>query len=583
VAVATGEEHTCALLANGTGRCWGQNIDGQLGDNSTERFRFMPVTVTGLTSAVAITAGRFHSCALLANGTVRCWGTNVNGSVGDGTRTMRRVPVPVVGLSNAVAIVAAGEHTCALLADGSVRCWGDTSSGVLGDGSTISLRLTPVAVNGLVDAVAIATGSAHSCAARVDGGVSCWGSNFVGQLGTGDATGMDQRTPIRITVFNAVAISGGNGHTCALLAGGGAQCWGWNTSGVLGDGTTMQRLFPTTVTAQFNTSFRGATRIAAGYLHTCATLASGSLACWGENGNGQLGDGTTTDRLRPPAQVSSSISISSVLSISLNIDPRVTLEDDVREATVTVLAACEEGQELHVDVVLTQGAVFGRGSGVQACVGGLGRYPIVISAPSGAALRAGAATVQADALIVDSGDVVDTQSWTRAVQVLGTDGSLEGSASGIGTGTDNGSVRVTGLFTAEDSVSLDQATLTVSALLLEAGGAGELVRGAGGAALVPLTLVARAGATPTAAIYQTASGVRPVVRAEVKSRDADSGIMEYLLTVDRATIPALPAGCSAAAATTSLRTRFSLKVGAETLELDLTVPWRCLGTQLRTP
>jgi hypothetical protein len=124
--------------------------------------------------------------------------------------------------------------------------------------------------------------------------------------------------------------------------------------------------------------------------------------------------------------------------------------------------------------------------------------------------------------------------------------------------------------------------LTVSALLLEAGGAGELVRGAGGAALVPLTLVARAGATPTAAIYQTESGVRPVVRAEVKSRDADSGIMEYLLTVDRATIPAPPAGCSAAAAT-SLRTRFSLKVGAETLELDLTVPWRCLGTQLRTP
>jgi hypothetical protein len=133
--------------------------------------------------------------------------------------------------------------------------------------------------------------------------------------------------------------------------------------------------------------------------------------------------------------------------------------------------------------------------------------------------------VQADAIIVENGIVVETQQWTRAVNVVGTDGSLEGSASGIGSGTDNGSVRVSGQFTAEESLSLDQATLTVTALLLESGGAGELVRGAGGAALLPLTLPARAGSTPTAAIYQTPSGVRPVVRAEMKSRDPHTGIV----------------------------------------------------------
>jgi hypothetical protein len=262
----------------------------------------------------------------------------------------------------------------------------------------------------------------------------------------------------------------------------------------------------------------------------------------------------------------------------------VTLGEDVREATVNILAACEEGQELHVDVVLTQGGVSGHGSAVHACVAGLGAYPVTVLASGNAAFRGGAATVQADAVIIENGVAVDTQQWTRAVQLLGTDGSLEGSASGVGSGTDNGSVRLSGQFTAEDTVSLDQATLSITALLLESGGTGELVRGAGGAALLPLTLTARAGSTPTAAIYQTASGVRPVVRAEMKIRDPDTGIVEFSIAIDRATMPAGPTLCSGGRTpTTSLRTRFSLHAGGTSVDLDLTVPWRCLGTQLKTP
>ena len=257
-------------------------------------------------------------------------------------------------------------------------------------------------------------------------------------------------------------------------------------------------------------------RIATGNSHTCSSQATGGLLCWGNNESGQLGDGTTTSRLRP-ALLSIRTPPGSVLSVTLNIDPRVTLEDDVREVTVKILAACGEGQELQLDVALTQGAVSGRGSAVHTCVGGLSSYPVTVSSSGGTAFRAGPATVEADAIIVDDGAVVDTQHWGRAVDVLGTDGSLEGSASGIGTGKDDASVRLTGQFTAETAISLDEARLTVGALLLEAGGAGELVRAAGGSALLPLTLVARAGSTPTAAIYETASGAQPIVRVEVKT------------------------------------------------------------------
>jgi len=174
VAITAGSSHTCAVLADGTVRCWGDNWGFQLGDG-TRISSSVPVAVTGISSAVAIAAGANHTCALLADGAIRCWGAGGYGQLGDGTwRGSSTVPVPVTGISTAVAIAAGWFHTCAVLADGAVRCWGsnDHGSGQLGDGTTASSNV-PVPVTGISTTVAVAAGVHHTCAVLADGAVRC--------------------------------------------------------------------------------------------------------------------------------------------------------------------------------------------------------------------------------------------------------------------------------------------------------------------------------------------------------------------------------------------------------------------------
>jgi alpha-tubulin suppressor-like RCC1 family protein len=301
VAIAAGENFTCVLRVDGTARCWGFGNSGQLG-NGTFNNSSVPVTVSGLSNAVAITAGRGHACALLADGTARCWGSGNSGKLGNGSAADQESPVPVSGLNGAVAVVAGYFHTCALLVDGSGQCWGRNLEGQLGDGTLVS-KTVPTPVSQLTQAIAIATGFTHTCAVRSDGGMRCWGNNQGGQLGDGTTTSrLDAGTPV-VGLSNAVEVTAGDLHTCALDTSGTARCWGDNGFGQLGNGTFSPSSVPATVTGVTgSTAGRGI--VAGGNAFSCARRASGAAACWGQDSEGELGNGSPFADSSKPLTVS---------------------------------------------------------------------------------------------------------------------------------------------------------------------------------------------------------------------------------------------------------------------------------------
>lgn len=291
VQIDSGKGHTCAVMSDGSARCWGRNDSGRLGDGTTVE-RYTPVAVSGLNKVAAISAGGAHTCALLFDGTVRCWGSNAGGQLGDGTTTDKSTAVFVSGVSNAVSISAGYAHTCAVLSDATARCWGENDYGQLGDGTTTD-RHTPTSVSGLGDADSISTGAEHTCTLTSSGSVRCWGRNNHGQLGDGTVT--DRLIPVLVSGLNdGDSLSAGSRHTCAIISDGTARCWGDNAFGRLGDGTTTDRHTPVAVSGLSNVA-----SISAGGLHTCAVLYNYTGKCWGMNNHGQLGDGSTTVRVAP--------------------------------------------------------------------------------------------------------------------------------------------------------------------------------------------------------------------------------------------------------------------------------------------
>jgi len=276
--------------------CWGDNSKGELGNNTTTDAT-SAVKVKKLSAVQAITTSDLHACALAHHGEVLCWGSNSNGQLGDGTTTDRHTPVQVTGLpANATQVEAGGRHTCALLVDGTVWCWGKGGNGELGNGST-SDSSVPVQVTGLPAAVQIAIGGNQlsgnsSCALTMSGGVFCWGWNNSGQLGNGTTT--DSDVPVAVTGLGSgvLAIADDGSTACAVTTAETASCWGDNSVGELGDGAIGGNV-TTPVTVGGFTALGGAISSENG-ASVCGISITGAAVCWGWNGDGQLGDGSTT-------------------------------------------------------------------------------------------------------------------------------------------------------------------------------------------------------------------------------------------------------------------------------------------------
>jgi alpha-tubulin suppressor-like RCC1 family protein/pimeloyl-ACP methyl ester carboxylesterase len=297
-AIAVGANFGCAL-GSGQVKCWGNNSNGQLGTGNTIDHISIFLPIGNLSNVTAIAAGATHTCARISNSTVKCWGANANGQVGNNTTTQRLQPAVVSGLSTATGITLGASHSCAKLSDNTVKCWGLNTSGQIGDGTTTQ-RNTPVAVTGVTGVSQVTTGNAFTCALLSTSDVKCWGSNDGGQLAQGTASLRGRPTLIQATTLNRVMdVVTGDKHTCVLWDTGAVKCWGANDSGQLGNGTTNPSSSPVDVTG-----ITTAIAISAGFNHTCALMSSGSIKCWGENANGQLGNGGIFSYSTTPVSVS---------------------------------------------------------------------------------------------------------------------------------------------------------------------------------------------------------------------------------------------------------------------------------------
>lgn len=341
--VSAGDRFTCAVRTNGAVACWGRNDYGQLGNGTINQptHSSTPVPVVGITNAISVTAGADHACALLANGSAKCWGSGLYGRLGAGNDNSSATPVTVVGgARDLISLSAGNEHTCAVRSSGQAVCWGAGGNGQLGNSGTGNAN-TPVTVSSPNDGFQISAGALHTCLVHNGGGLTCWGANYAGQLGDGTknqtlvpvgvagstqfwthvAAGYDQTcgqvktgftfcwgsnsvgqigadiptVPESLVPYSTGVIPTGFGHSsgpgfsCAVQATGRPGCWGSNSSGQFGLPTpAVSRNFV------YIPGLQSITIMSAGSSHVCAVAANGSVYCWGSNLLGELGNGTTS-------------------------------------------------------------------------------------------------------------------------------------------------------------------------------------------------------------------------------------------------------------------------------------------------
>lgn len=355
LSIAAAHHFTCALTVDGTAYCWGLNSNGQLGNGSIDSSN-VPVLVSTSTrfSAIAaadrsvcalsiggdvwcwgqvpgqssgasptpveqvaaaqplrsIVVGSEFACGLDANGTAYCWGVNHNGQLGVGDTTARATPTPVAGALEFTELSAGFWHTCGIASAGAAYCWGDNSFGESGGGPAVSRVLVPTAVGTPEPLSSIDAGAVLACGIAASGSAYCWGGNASAQLGDGTTT--TRFTPtlvaggISFATIRAARNNQSTGHTCGIARDGTAYCWGYDTHGQTGTlatdscaGDGLPSAVACTRSPTIVAGLGDAVAIDAGVVHSCAISSTGTMRCWGFNAEGELGDGTNTERPTP--------------------------------------------------------------------------------------------------------------------------------------------------------------------------------------------------------------------------------------------------------------------------------------------
>ncbi|SRR6266571_1629664 len=310
--LSVGYGHSCGVARGGAAFCWGVNVYGALGDGTTED-RYTPTAVAGSLVFTSISTGIAHSCGITTDQAAYCWGWNY---LGDGSTTNSAVPVAVAGGLHFAMVSVGASYACGVTTDSVAYCWGDGTYGSLGDGVSIPrdgghAQLSPVPV---VGGLRFATVSAayFTCGITTVGAAYCWGPNIYGELGNGSAgpetcdTYPCSTTPLPVLgglTFATVSVGigyDGIGYACGVTTTGAAYCWGNNTHGQLGDGTTTDRTSPVAVLGGHKFAMvRAGLDFSDQDSHTCGATTDGEAYCWGSNNKGQLGDGTTNNSSVP--------------------------------------------------------------------------------------------------------------------------------------------------------------------------------------------------------------------------------------------------------------------------------------------
>jgi alpha-tubulin suppressor-like RCC1 family protein len=277
IKITTGTNHSCAIQDNGVVKCWGFNRNGQLGNGTRDDVTTATVIegVTGI-DFIDVSAGDRHTCAITDTGGVMCWGLNVYGQLGDGSITLSPIPVQVIGLDQRALELALGDdHSCIIIEDGSVRCWGSNVNGQLGD-STTNDEWYPIATVGLGGKVLSLNAGGHHTCVQLEGSnmVQCFGDNQSGQLG--DDSTITRLTPVNVSGLNASWVGAGSQTTCAVTLEGAVKCWGTNAQGQVGDGSLPWTLSPSLVKDLVAASLE--INYTAGYPGSYFTLHGGNFA-----------------------------------------------------------------------------------------------------------------------------------------------------------------------------------------------------------------------------------------------------------------------------------------------------------------